>query len=55
MMRGQILQEFDFAIEVNQKRFVFFLRKHLVKKSVARVALLIEHIALTPTGIHKQA
>jgi hypothetical protein len=52
---GQILKQFDFPIEVNKEGFVLGLHQHLINKTAARVALRVEHVVLTATGIDEQA
>ena len=54
MGRSQVLQQFHFPIEVNKEGFVLGLHEHLIEKTAARVALRVEHLVLTATGIDEQ-
>ena len=55
MGRGQVLQQFHLSVEVNDEGFVLILAGHLVKKTMAGAALLIEHTALTEASVDQQA
>jgi hypothetical protein len=54
MRRRQILKQFHFMIEVEDKRFVLVVSEHLSEKGSAGIALLIQDTSLTQTGIDEQ-
>jgi hypothetical protein len=52
--RSQILQQFDFAIEVNDESFVPIFAHHLIQKAMAGAALLVENAALAHAGVDEE-
>ena len=52
---GQVLQKFHFPIEMNHEGLVLILAQHVVQKTVAGGALLVEDATLAPARVHQQA
>ena len=53
--RSQVLEQFHFAVKVDEKRFVLVLAQDVLEEFVAGIALLIEHARLAAAGIEEQA
>ena len=55
MRRSEILQELHFAVEVDDKGFIFVFSQHLSQKALTGASFLAEHAPLAHAGIHQQA
>ena len=53
--RGQVLEKFHVAIEVDQEDPVLAFAHHVIEKALARTALLSQHAPLAEARIHEQA
>lgn len=52
---GEVLEEFDFAIEMNEEGLVFIGAKHFGEESIGGVAFAIEDAALAERSVDKKA
>src|ERR1700691_319298 len=52
--RSEVLEQFDFVIEVNHKSLVLIFTQYVIEKSVARGALLVQHTPLAHARVHQQ-
>ena len=53
--RGEVLEEFDFVIEVDEEGFVFIFAEDVVEEGAAGGAFLIEDAALAEAGVDEEA
>jgi hypothetical protein len=52
---GEVLEEFDFVIEVDEEGFVFVFAEDVVEEGSAGGAFLIENAALAEAGVDEEA
>jgi hypothetical protein len=52
---SEVLEEFDFAIEMHDEGLVFGLGQHVIQELLAGGALFVEDIALAQAGVDQQA
>ena len=52
---GEVLEEFDFVIEMDEEGFVFVFTENVVEEGAAGGALLIEDAALAEAGVDEEA
>jgi len=52
---GEVLEEFDLVIEVDEEGFVFIFAEDAVEEGAAGGALLIEDAALAEAGVDEEA
>jgi hypothetical protein len=53
--RGEVLEELDFAIEMDDEGFVLVLAKDVVEEGAAAGEFLVEDAALAEAGVNKEA
>jgi hypothetical protein len=53
--RSEVLEEFDFVIEMDEEGFVFVFTKDTIEERSAGGAFLIEDAALAEAGVHEEA
>jgi hypothetical protein len=53
--RGEVLKEFDFAIEMDEESLIFIFAQDAIEERVAGGAFLIEDAALAEAGINEEA
>jgi hypothetical protein len=53
--RGEVLEEFDFVIEMDEEGFVFVLAQDAIEERAAGGALLIEDATLAKAGVDEEA
>ena len=53
--RGEILQELDLVIEVNDEGLVLIFTEDTIEEGAAGGELLVEDAALAEAGVHKEA
>ena len=53
--RGEVLEEFDFVIEVDEEGFVFVFAQDAIEERAAGGAFLVEDAALAEAGVNKKA
>ena len=54
-VRGEVLEEFDLAIEMNEESLIFVHPQDAIEESAAGDALLVKNLALAEAGVGKQA
>src|SRR5258708_31525558 len=52
---GEVLEEFDFVIEMDEKGFVFVFAEDVIEERAAGGAFLIKDAALAEAGVHEEA
>ena len=52
---GEVLEEFDFVIEMDEEGLVFVFAEDVIEKRAAGGAFLIEDAALAEAGVHEEA
>jgi len=52
---GEVLEEFDFVIEVDEEGFVFVFAEDMVEEGMAGGAFLVENAALAEAGVDEEA
>jgi hypothetical protein len=52
---GEVLEEFDFVIEMDDEGFVFIFTEKMVEKRAAGGKFLSEDAALAEAGVHEEA
>ena len=55
MRRRQVLKQFYFAVEMDEKCFVLGVGEHLVEKDFAGTPLLVQNISLTQASVDEQS
>ena len=51
---GEVLEEFDFVIEVNEERPILVFAQDTIEEGAAGGALLIENAALAEAGVDEE-
>jgi hypothetical protein len=53
--RGEVLEEFDFVVKMDEEGFVFVFAQDMIEERAAGGALLIEDVALAEAGVDEEA
>jgi hypothetical protein len=53
--RREVLEEFDFVIEMDEESFIFVFAQDSIEEGAASGAFLIEDAALAEAGVHEEA